>query len=235
MFERLFKNVTDGEKNNAIEGIIGHATPRYDFFIMLILSVSMASFGILLNSTIILVGSMLIAPLLFPLLSLSLGIVVSDGNLIGRSFYTIIKSIGFAVASGFIIGLLFSSHNVAFTFPFVSLPGMPSPLIYALVAAIAGLAAAFAVVKPRLNDTLPGVAISVSLVPPLAVAGIAISSLNWTVFSNALLLFIVNVAGIVFTAMIVLSLFKFSVKRTITQKLVKKEEKVVEKEEKIKI
>ncbi|MCR4311228.1 MAG: TIGR00341 family protein [Candidatus Taylorbacteria bacterium] len=231
MLSGLFSTVTETEKNEAIEKVIQHATPRRDFFLMLILSVSMASFGILLNNIIVLVGSMLIAPILYPLLSLSLGIIVADEKLIGRSVYTIVKSVVFALTSGFVIGFLFSGRGdnaVAYLFGLTSTP--PS-LMYALIAAIAGFAAAFAIIKPHLNETLPGVAISVALVPPLASAGVALSLFNWAVFSNALLLFLVNVIGIMFSSLIVFALFGFSVKKTVTKEVVKEEEKVIKKEE----
>jgi uncharacterized hydrophobic protein (TIGR00271 family) len=230
MLNVLFQNVTEAEKNTAIEGIIQHATPRHDFFLMLTLSVSMASFGILLNSTVILVGSMLIAPLLFPLLSLALGIIVADEKLIGRSVYTILKSIGFALAAGFVIGFLFSDHSSTDALAF-TVAGASSSLMYAVVAAIAGFAAAFAVTKPLLNETLPGVAISVALVPPLALAGVALSAFDWARFSNSLLLFLVNAIGIVFSVMIVFALFRFSVKKTVAAEAVKEEDRAVKKEE----
>lgn len=228
MLEGLFRNVTETEKNSAVEAVIQHATPRQDFFFMLVLSVGMAAFGILLDSSIILIGSMLIAPLLYPLLSLSLGVIVADHKLIGRSVYTIMKSIIFALISGAVIGLLFTTHT-AVNVPF-GIAGSAPSVMYTLVAAIAGLAAAFAVIKPHLNDTLPGVAISVSLVPPLASAGLAISVADWTVFSDSMMLFIVNIIGIVFSAMIVFALFKFAVKGAVAERVVKQEEKVIRKE-----
>lgn len=231
MFERLFQNITEAEKNEAIEGIISHATPRLDFFLMLVLSVSMASFGILLNSTIILIASMLIAPLLFPLISFALGIIVTDTKLVSGSLYTFGKSILLALIASFVIGFLFSSVNGDAVLTFSSLPGNSSfPMMYAVVAAIAGFAAAFAMTKPHLNDTLPGVAIAVALVPPLAEAGVALSSFDWAVFSNAMLLLLVNFIGIVFSAMIVFALLRFSVKKTVTQEAIKVQEKVIEKE-----
>ena len=228
MNSALFQNITEAEKNEAVEGIIEHATPRHDFFLMLTLSVSMAAFGILLGSTVILIGSMLIAPLLYPLLSLALGIIVADEKLIGRSFYTLGKSILFGLAAGFIIGFLFSAQDA--TIPFGVVVDESASLIYALVAAIAGFAAAFAMTKPHLNESLPGVAISVALVPPLAAAGVALSMFNWVVFSSAMLLFTVNMIGIVFSAMIVFSLMRFSVKRTVAQEVIKREDEIIERE-----
>lgn len=230
MFGGLFRNVSEAEKNEAIEGIIQHATPRHDFFLMLVLSVSMASFGILLDSVVILVGSMLIAPLLFPLFSLALGVIVADEKLMGRSVVTIAKSIGLALLAGLIIGLLFSSGDLSLVMPLVrSVEGADS-LMYAIVAAISGFAGAFAMSKPHLNESLPGAAISVSLVPPLATAGVALSLLNWDAFSSALLLFTVNVIGVVFSAMIVFALLRFSVKKTVVQEVVKEEEKIIKRE-----
>ena len=224
----LFRNVTDADKDAAIEDIIEHATPRSDFFLMLILSVSMAAFGVLLGSPVILIGSMLIAPLLYPLLSLALGITIADEKLIGRSVYTLIRSFGFALAAGAIIGFLFSAQDDAV--PFALVVGESASLMYAVVAAIAGFAAAFAMTKPHLNETLPGVAISVSLVPPLAVAGVALPMLNWSVFSDALLLFVVNMIGIIFSAMVVFALMRFSAKGKVAQEVVKREEVLIAKE-----
>lgn len=229
MFPGLFNNVTEKEKDAAVEAIIRHATPRGDFFLMLVLSVAMAAFGILLDSTVILIGSMLVAPLLHPILSFALGIIVGDTKLIGRSVYTILKSAVFALAASFIIGLLFSGQNIntlILSFDFTGHAG----LMYAVVATISGFAAAFAVTKPHLNETLPGVAISVSLVPPLATAGVSLSLFEWGVFSNAVLLFIVNIIGIAFSAMIVFALMRFAVKQKVTTEAVKEEDRVIEKE-----
>lgn len=226
MFEPLFHNLTEEQKNDAIENIIQHASPRQDFFLMLILSVAMAVFGILLGSTVILIGSMLIAPLLYPLLSLSLGVITSDERLIGRAAYTILKSVAFALLTGFVIAFLFSGASGEAAFPAASAPS----LMYALVAAIAGFAAAFAVTKPHLTETLPGVAIAVALVPPLAVAGVGLAHFNWHLISDSLLLFVVNVIGIMFSAMVVFSLLRFAVKKKVTEQAVKAEVKEVKAE-----
>ncbi|HQT82746.1 MAG TPA: TIGR00341 family protein [Candidatus Paceibacterota bacterium] len=230
MWQGLFHNVSEAEKNTAVEGIIQHATPRQDFFLMLILSVSMAAFGLLLNNMVILVGSMLIAPLLYPILSFALGVIVADDKLIGRSFYTLLKSVVYALAAAFIIGFFFSAHDTSVIVPFTIAGSPASSLMYAVVAAIAGFAGAFAMTKPYLNESLPGVAISVALVPPLAEAGVALSSFDWALFSSSLLLFLVNIIGIVFSAMIVFALLRFSVKKTVAEVAIKEEDKVIKKE-----
>jgi uncharacterized hydrophobic protein (TIGR00271 family) len=225
-----FRNVTEKEKDDAIQGIIQHASPRADFFLMMILSISMAVFGVILNNTIVLIGSMLIAPLLYCLLSLALGIIDADQKLILRSLYTLIKCVGLGLAAGILIGFFFAPRDVEMMFPLGGASAVPSSLGYVIVAAIAGFAAAFAMTKPHLNETLPGVAISVALVPPLAVAGVGLSILNWDVVSSALLLFLVNVVGVLFSAMIVFSMLQFSVKKRLAQEVLKKDDIAVKKE-----
>jgi uncharacterized hydrophobic protein (TIGR00271 family) len=230
MFGSLFSHVTENEKKDAIEGVIRHASPRPDFFLMMALSISMAVFGVILNSVIILIGSMLIAPLLYSLLSLALGIITADEKLVGRSFFTLLKSFVLAMAVGIVIGFFFAPRDSGFILAMSEIAGTQSSLGYAVVAVIAGFAAAFAMTKPHLNETLPGVAISVALIPPLAFAGVGLSLLNWPVVSNALLLFVVNIIGVVFSAMVVFSLFGFGAKRTVTREAVREEEKIVKEE-----
>lgn len=232
MFNGLFQNVAEKEKNDAIENIIQHASPRHDFFLMVTLSIAMASFGVLLDSTVILIGSMLIAPILYPLLSLALGIVLSDEKIIARSGYTLLKSVLFALLGSFVIGAFFiHSASIEGNASIVKIiaNGEPS-LMYFIVAAISGFAAAFAVTKQDLNAMLPGVAIAVSLVPPLAVAGIGMADLNWVTISSALLLFVANIFGVVFSAVVVFSLFEFGTKKKVAREAVKEEDKVIKEE-----
>lgn len=230
MFAPLFHNLREEDKNAAIESIIQHASPRPDFFLMLTLAIAMAVFGVLLGSTVILIGSMLIAPLLYPLLSLSLGIIAADEKLIGRSLLTIAQSIGLGLGAGFIIGLLFGGASVSNVSTFGLTAGETPAFMYAIVAAIAGFTAAFAITKPHLNETLPGVAIAVALVPPLAVAGVGLAFFDASMVSNALLLFVVNVIGIMFSAMIVFAMLRFSIKKKVTQRASKEEEKEIQEE-----
>ena len=84
----LFNNLTENDKSVAVEHLIKSSTPSQDFFLMIILSVLTATFGLLLNNVAVIIGSMLIAPMLYPFLSLSLGVTMSDAGLISRSFYT---------------------------------------------------------------------------------------------------------------------------------------------------
>lgn len=231
MLTSIFKSVTNEEKVDAVAYLVEKSSPRNDFFLMVALSVSMASFGVILDSTIILIGSMLIAPVLYPILTLSLGLISADHKLISRSFYTILKSFAYAVVAGFVIGAFFGFKADLNKTIISIITAENSSFAYMVVAAISGLAASFATVKKSLNETLPGVAISVSIVPPLAVVGLGLSRFDWDIITRSFLLFLVNVAGVVFSAMIVFSLFKLSMKKTVVKEAVEEEDKKIEAEQ----
>jgi len=218
----LFQNFTNKDKKNAVERLISGSTPSQDFFLMIVLAILTATFGLLMNNAAIIIGSMLIAPILYPVLSLSLGIILADFHLISRSFWTIIKSLALGILASNIVTLFFSSQFPVTTEEIIS-RGSPS-LSFLIVAIIAGFAASFALVKPQLSETLPGIAISVALIPPLAVIGIGIAKFDWNLISGSLLLFIVNTIGVIFASMLTFSLMNFHSERSEAERTVKKED-----------
>lgn len=224
----LFRNLTEKDKAKAVEHLIQASTPSQDFFFMIILSIITATFGLLLNNVAVIIGSMLIAPMLYPFLSLSLGITIADGKLISRSFYTIVKAWVFGVASAVTIAVLFSPQMSGVNSEI--LLRTEATLPYIIIALTAGFAGSFALVKPQLNETLPGIAISVALIPPIAVTGIGVSFLNPEIITGSILLFLINAAGIVLSGMTTLSLMNFYIERKQAIKTVEKEDKKVERE-----
>ena len=102
---------------------------------------------------------------------------------------------------------------------------------YAAVAIIAGFAASFAHTKPQLSDTLPGIAVSVAIIPPLAVIGIGIAKVNWSIISGAFLMFLINILGIIFASMVTFSLMHLYVKRKVAAEAIKESTEIIEKEE----
>jgi len=224
-----FQNVSDADKTAAVKRLVEVSTPDYDFFFLVVLSILMATFGLWINSVAIVIGSMLIAPILYPILSLSLGVVMSDAKLISRSFVTILKSILFSIIAASAATWLFATQYSEFTSE-ILLRTEPS-LLYLAVAVIAGIAVSFTFVHPDLSDTLAGIAVSVALIPPLAVLGIGIAKFDLTVVSGSAVLFLVNIVGIIFASMISFSLLNLHGKRYIAQTTVKKEDQRVELEQ----
>lgn len=206
--QELFKTTPDDIKQTAVEKLISNSFPNIDFYLMVILSVAMASFGLIINSASVIIGSMLIAPVLYPILSMAMGFIVFNDSLTFKSIKTLIKSVIYALGTSFVVGLLFANREeVRQTFEIISRTNLD--VVHVLVAIVAGFSSAFALVKPKLSETIPGIAISVSLVPPLAAAGIGLSVFDFAIFKGAFSLFFVNVLGVVIASSLVFSLMNF--------------------------
>lgn len=224
-----FRNVSDADKSKAVQKLITVSTPDYDFFVMVTLSVLMAAVGLWINSVAVVIGSMLIAPILYPALSLSLGIVMSDYKLIARSSYTVLKSTAFGIIAAALATWFLATGYDSFTSEILARTE-PS-LLYLTVAVISGVAVSFALVRPELSETLVGIAVSVALIPPIAVIGIGIAKFDWAVVAGSVTLFIVNIVGIIFASMVSFSLLNLHDKRHIAQTAIQKEEQRVELEQ----
>lgn len=230
----IFDNIKTKEKDDAIEVLVKRSTPYQDYFFRVLLALFMASLGLLMNNVAIIIGSMLIAPVLYPIMGLAMGTVMADAKLIYRSLGTFFKSITIGVIGAAVVALLMFPPGG--TLPLLLTPEIlmrtQPTLPDAAIAIIAGLAASFALVKPELSESLPGVAISVALVPPLGVAGIGIASLNFDIAIGSLILFFVNALGILFACVMVFSIMNFYADRSVAKKAVTKEDKELEKVEK---
>lgn len=229
----LFDNITERDKTLALKELVDDSTPRPSFFFLVTLSTLMAACGLLISNTSVIIASMLIAPILSPILSLALGIVINDGHLISRSFFTLLKSAGYAIALSAVVTWIlwnFASGNLMDELNPEILERVQPSMVYFIIAIIAGVATAFARVKPDLSETLPGTAIAVALVPPLATIGIGVATIQLTVISGALSMFILNAVGIILAAMVMFSLMNIYTKKTIIEKEVAASDKELEKE-----
>lgn len=222
----LFSTITSRDKSAVVEKLIISSTPNQDFYLMTILAVAMAALGLLINNAAIVIGSMLISPILYAFLSLSLGVSIFDSKLIARSFFSILKAAATGIFIAALITLFINPNGLKHE---MFLNAAPS-VAYGIVAFIAGFAAAFTLTKPQLNETLPGVAIAVALIPPIALAGIGIATLRWELLRNALLLFTVNTIAIFAGSLIVFLLMNIYAKKSLAQHTLRKEEKRIEKE-----
>jgi len=163
------------------------------YLVMMILSTIIATFGLFGNSSPVIIGAMILAPLMSPIVSFSMGVVRYDTNMLKYGIKTILI--------GTLVSLLFAAL-VTLIIPLRLITGeigaRLSPNLLDLGIAVAsGVAAAYAHAKEEIAKTLAGVAIAVALVPPLAVAGIGLGWFDWEVFSGAFLLYLTNLAGII--------------------------------------
>lgn len=223
-----FRSISDTDKSKAVEKLISDSTPDFDFFLFITLSILMATFGLLLNSSAIIIGSMLIAPILYPMLSLSLGIVMSDYKVIYRSLYTVTKSFGIGILAAFIATLFFVPLDMEPTTELL-LRIEPS-ILYFMVALIAGIAVSFSIVKPKLSATLSGIAVSVAIIPPVAALGIGLAQFDWVIVSGSFVLLFINVIGIIFASTVSFSLMNLYVEKKVADVAVEREEERLKRE-----
>jgi len=234
-FISRFQAIDEKEKTRAVRQLIEQSTPDFDYFFMLILSVLMATFGLLADNETIVVGSMLLAPLLAPVISLSLGLSMSHPPLISRSISTIGYSILFSVVAAVSGAFFFTVWKFGGEANAIILSRTIPSLLYFVVAVISGFAVTYTTVRPNLSSSLPGVAVAVALIPPLAVFGIGVAMFSPSIVAGSAMMFLINVAGIVFASMITFSLMDVHDKDLIAESTIKKESKRVEEEiEKVK-
>lgn len=226
-----FRAISEDDKAAVVRKLMQSSTPDFDFFYLVGLSVLMATFGLLIDSAAIVIGSMLIAPLLYPILGLALGITMSNYSVFERSAVTLFKSFGIALMLSVIATFLFMGDDVTTSYEVVSRTEVG--LLHFLIAVVAGAAVAFTLGQSEWSETLPGVAISVALIPPLAVVGIGIASLNVDIIAGSFVMLMINVFGIVFAAMVTFSLMNLYEKQHIAESTIKREEERVNQEEKM--
>lgn len=222
--------ITHHNQVKVAEELIESSRLTGGFYLMLVLSAVMVSLGLLLNNTAVVIGGMLITPLLTPLLTLALGIVVGDQALLWRSTKILLRSVTIVFAVATIIALFFPLPE----FNQEILTRLESNVAYLAVAFVAGLAATFAWTNKNLSAMLPGVAIAVSLLPPLAVVGIGVAGLDFGVIRGSLLTFLLNLFGIVLGSVLIFSLLNFYRAKKEAVKVVKEEIREEEKEQEIK-
>ncbi len=161
------------------------------FAMLLLLSTIIANYGVLKDSTATVIGAMIIAPLMVPIVAAAAALVMGDLNRAGRALLVVAAGVSGVILVAFVSGAI---HPIFISFSTNSqIVGRVSPSLGDLFIALAsGVAGAFAVSRDDVADSLPGVAISISLVPPLAVSGIALSHGEFLAASGSFLLFITN-------------------------------------------
>ncbi len=222
----LFKEIKESDKNIAINSLINDSTPKPSFFFLIILSVLMATLGLILNNVSIIIASMLIAPILSPILAIALGISVSDNDTIKKSLITLGKAILYAIGISTITTIVFWKAIKLGDVLNPEIISRTQPnIIYFIIAIVAGLTTTFSRMKPELNETLPGTAIAIALVPPLSTIGIGIATLNIHIISGALSMFVLNILGIILASLVIFSLMNIrSKKKTVIRAKANSEE-----------
>ena len=169
---------------------------NFDFISLISLSTIIAALGLLDNSAAVVIGAMLVAPLMTPLVGMGFALVQANEKLMKTSIRSVL--LGFAVAFGIsaLLGLLVTLFSTIGISPQMASRDTPS-LLDLFVALFSGVAGAYAMSRPNLISALPGVAIAAALVPPIATSGMALTMGDFVLSGGAALLFFTNIVAIV--------------------------------------
>jgi uncharacterized hydrophobic protein (TIGR00271 family) len=184
----------------------GHRRTPYlqQFFVLMVLSATIAGFGLANDSAAVVIGAMLVAPLMTPILATAAALVQGWGRRTVESLAIVGGGALAAIAVGVVIGLIIPTLRTGLPLPGELLARTSPNLIDLGIALAAGAAGGFVAVRTEASGALPGVGIAVALVPPLATVGITASLGAWDRSLGALLLFATNLVAIVFAASLVL-------------------------------
>lgn len=168
----------------------------FDFMVLILLSTAIAALGLIQNSTAVVIGAMLVAPLMTPLLGSGLALVQGNFPLMRKCFRSILFGFVAAVIIGALAGLIAPITELT---PELLSRGGPT-LLDMGIAFLSGIAASYCIARPNLSSALAGVAIAAALVPPIATVGISIALGEVLNARGASLLFTTNVVAIILGA-----------------------------------
>jgi len=189
---RRLPTLTESEKVEVYREIRRSARPGVDFYTMTALAAAIATLGMMMNSGFVVIGAMLVAPLMSPVIAIGLSVTQGDARVLRLAGSGVARGSLAAMVVAFVLALLIpGTHST----PEVLARTEPS-LFDVGVALASGVAGAYALGRPQVAASLPGVAIAVALVPPLATVSIGAASLDRGMAGGASLLFLANLAAV---------------------------------------
>ena len=186
-------NLSEAEKIEVYRESRRSARLTRDFITMIAISTVIATLGLMQNAPAVIIGAMLIAPLMSAIIAMGLGIVQGDGRLLKLGVTTTAWGILVTLTVSFTMELIIPYNRLT---PEMVARSAPN-LLDLGVALAAGAAGAYALARKQVSSSLPGVAIAVALIPPLATTGMALALEAWRTALGAGLLFLTNLVGIV--------------------------------------
>ncbi len=195
--------MSEGGRAETVKAMLANNARRAPgYWIQLVLAAGIATLGLVLNSTAVVIGAMLVSPLMGPIIELGMGFAVGSSLLVMRASLRVALSVVVAVVVAMLLTLSLPFHEVTAE---VSARAAPTALDL-LVAIFCALTAAYTTVRPGADSTAAaaGTAIGIALVPPLCAVGFGIGTFSGTVTAGASLLFTANLSAI-----LVLSVFSF--------------------------
>ncbi|WP_071190877.1 DUF389 domain-containing protein [Trichormus sp. NMC-1] len=192
------KKVEPSQLKQLVYELLEESTPDATYLVLIIGSCAIATFGLLTNSTAVIIGAMIIAPLMLPIRGLAFGALIGNINLFRQGVI--------AVLLGTLLALLISYSIAAL----VNLPSFGSEVLSRSkpnlldlgIAVAAGGISGYAKVNTKISASLAGTAIAVALMPPICVIGLGLAKSDWSLSLGATLLYLTNLLGISLACML---------------------------------
>lgn len=181
---------------------------------ILVFATIIASVGLNMNSTAVIIGAMLISPLMGPINGIGYSIATYDFQLFRKALKNFLIAVGGGLSAStayFLITPVSTAHS--------ELLARTSPTIYdVLIALFGGLAGILATCSKQKGNVIPGVAIATALMPPLCTAGYGLATLQYNFFFGAFYLFAINTVFIGISAIVMSQLLKFPLRTIVEEK-----------------
>ena len=177
----LFRNLRRGARANV------------NYYVLIVLSAIIATLGLWQNSAAVIIGAMLVAPLMTPILATSLGVVMGEPRTIRVAAGSTLKGVVLGIGIALFIALILPGEKIGSE---ILARTQPSLLDMA-VALASGAAGAYALARKEVSAALPGVAIAAALMPPLCTVGIGLAVFSGAIAGGAFLLFTTNLIAII--------------------------------------
>lgn len=218
IIKRVFYEVEDEmieerQRGNVIQLINDEAAPDRAYWSLIVLSAIIATLGLQSGNGAVIIGAMIIAPLIWPILAVSISVVRGEARHFGRTILHIFTSLLVAVTVSIIITLPFIGQEFNSEILLRSSPN----IIDLFIALFSGSVAALSVSWPKISNTIAGVAVAASLMPPVSVVGIGLANGDVFLAYGALLLFLTNLFAIFIVSIVVFYIVGFRPKAFLQQ------------------
>lgn len=171
----------------------------------LIFAILIASIGLNVNSTAVIIGAMLISPLMGPIMGIGLGAAIFDFDLIKKAFKNLLIATFLGVVTSTIYFFISPLHTAQ-----SELLSRTTPTIWdVMIAFFGGLAGIVASSRKKFNNVIPGVAIATALMPPLCTAGYGLANGEWSYFLGAFYLYLINSVFISISTFLIVRFLKY--------------------------
>lgn len=202
-----FIDLTKGEdsKQTVLENVKSNISFRGANLWILACAIVVASVGLNVNSTAVIIGAMLISPLMGPIIGAGFALGIYDFELFKKS----LKNLLIATAVSLLVSTLYF-YLSPFKETQSELLARTSPNIYdILIAFFGGLVGVIAITRKEKGNPIPGVAIATALMPPLCTAGYGLAIGNWRFFGGALYLYVINCVFICVATLLIVKFLQY--------------------------